>query len=602
MAMVNKSERSVSYDIPNMKYHSYSNTDMITQINTKASCYNSDIQSRIQSSSNNNNNKHPPFNSKCSRECLITNTSTVPGPGSYENMHSIMPKKSMNNCNSVHFFSNIPRFKSIDSNDTIIPGPGYYHIGGSFIDKKKLNALKKKKMRNKPTSAITIKYNNNITTNISTIPSKEHLYGYIFNEDGSLSVMEDPDKNDKFSGKKNDSVGPGQYEPFYKRDKNIMLSWDKMSNRGLKNENTVHSYNKSLDSVNKNSSINDSNTNVNNGSSFVNSIEYNNFKLKEKTKALINKKKIYKTLFSYRKRLLHFTNKQTAPQHDNTQHISNETLNNNYNNYSHNSIIALNKAPEHQHFGSTSLKGGSYIQYDKDIKAGPGSYFNYKDNSIILKQNKPIISNKIKHNILSKDKIASSLRGPGSYNLSGSFVKKSFSNLQGFSVGEKRFTDKQSCNINEPGPAEYSHQTEWITDNTKNDNKPKYIYYHNKIERVNENKQPDFNTYQNEKVINNIQSYIQSKENVIQSKIAPFMTMEKRFKINKENTHIGPGTYCGNVINSADKGMSYVFMSCGRKPNIGSVNDKENTQIGPGDYLKDNYFDWNKKSYNIMFV
>ena len=45
----------------------------------------------------------------------------------------------------------------------------------------------------------------------TTIPSKEN-FGYERTKDGIEKMIDDPEKDIKFSGEKNDTVGPGQYD------------------------------------------------------------------------------------------------------------------------------------------------------------------------------------------------------------------------------------------------------------------------------------------------------------------------------------------------------------------------------------------------------
>jgi hypothetical protein len=626
MAMVNMSERTVSYEIPSAKHLKHSNSvSDIANLYTKASNYNNSIQSRVQSSHN-----HPPFNSICSRPSLVTNAS-VPGPGSYENIHQIMPKRPVSNIGDLQFFSKQPRFKPLEDIDDCPPGPGSYNITNNINNmNNKLLHLKNQKPRNKPSSAITVKFTPHSINNISTIPSKEHLYGYMFNEDGTLSVIEDPDKSERYSGRKNDCVGPGHYDPLFKREKNKMMSWDKMSPRGIEadpnmnNSNNNGPHNKSFDSlslIENKETCNDSKIDV---SSCIGSIEYNNKKIKENKKAFIDRKSLFQQILSQRNKLFHINTDKGFPTTVETQTSRTGDSVSYYGDNPHKIAYALNfnnlryqrQAEAYQNFGSSSPKGGSYVIYDKDIKVGPGSYFKEKS-KFQLKQSKSTPSYKSlsasykesNNNTngyqqeLTKASTASSLMiGPGSYNIGGSLLKKSYSNIQQFSVGQKRFAEGPN-DPKAPGPADYANQKEWTINKIKNDFKPRFVSLrnHNK-EVIVERKKPNFYSYQPPNVINNIQTNVYSRINEAQAKLAPFASMEKRFRKPPGYAHLGPGKYMGDLIKPPENGMNYGFVSTERRPVPGTVSERERLIAGPGEYLRDNYFDWNKKSYNIMFI
>ncbi len=80
------------------------------------------------------------------------------------------------------------------------------------------------------------------------------------------------------------------------------------------------------------------------------------------------------------------------------------------------------------------------------------------------------------------------------------------------------------------------------------------------------------------------------------NKNIPFNTKEERFikKIVKDG-HLGPGYY----YKEKKKKYKKVVLSPIKK--FKSENSSS-TNVGPGQYELESYFDWNKKSYNILFV
>ena len=64
------------------------------------------------------------------------------------------------------------------------------------------------------------------TSRILSIPSKGLDFGYELNKKGELILSQDPNKNIKFLGTKNNSVGPGQYncDIYNKKNKEVLGS------------------------------------------------------------------------------------------------------------------------------------------------------------------------------------------------------------------------------------------------------------------------------------------------------------------------------------------------------------------------------------------
>ena len=144
----------------------------------------------------------------------------TPGPGSYELQTDFIKNKfntnktspdddiSPNEKNKRLFISKKDR---LDKNqyETDVPGPGKYYPDSNKKKFNIYNTLSKKSNWIKPEK--TINYEPFSTSRILSIPSKGIDFGYEYNKKGSLILIEDPAKDIKFSGTKNNSVGPGQY-------------------------------------------------------------------------------------------------------------------------------------------------------------------------------------------------------------------------------------------------------------------------------------------------------------------------------------------------------------------------------------------------------
>ena len=109
-------------------------------------------------------------------------------------------------------------------------------------------------------SRIRTKYNNELLLEferdknlnkkafISTIPYKAHSYGYIIENNGTMTPKENPDAQKIFSGLGEDTVGPGNYDVNLKWNKTLSL-WSKsktkrFSSKKKKNENVKKEFEK----------------------------------------------------------------------------------------------------------------------------------------------------------------------------------------------------------------------------------------------------------------------------------------------------------------------------------------------------------------------
>ena len=162
-----------------------------------------------------------PFNTLSKGHDYIERVNKNPGPGAY-NIENDILKPPINALENMNFMVNTPRF--IENKSQIkSPGPGSYNISDKPLFQRKIFNNPNSKINN---SNNTYKYNS--INSVSSIPSKNHNYGYLENEDGELIQAIVPVSEDYFSGEKNNSVGPGRYYIYY-QDNNPIVKWNKMS-------------------------------------------------------------------------------------------------------------------------------------------------------------------------------------------------------------------------------------------------------------------------------------------------------------------------------------------------------------------------------------
>jgi hypothetical protein len=239
----------------------------------------------------------------------------------------------------------------------------------------------------------------------------------------------------------------------------------------------------------------------------------------------------------------------------------------------------------------------------------------YNNKSSLKKLDKVEIIKEISKNI--KSDLKSKL-GPGSYN-----PEKKLKNTYSCEVGnfgslEKRFPIFPSHD-EFPGVGKYYHLETWVP--KKKNNPLEKIIPPNIIKKVKEgisvnkmglfrdnimkenHKQPTVGQYSVEK-INTIESNIKCSINVGKNQPG-FGSSFKRFYIfkNQINENNGVGNY--NIkypMNKIYQQNAAFLGSAGRN----DIDDNKKKNIinpfsGPGSYNQDSYFDWNKKSYNILF-
>ena len=552
----------------------------------------------------------PPFNlhGKGHEDLSILNNN--PGPGSY-NVEQDFIKPKLNANLDLHFLTKCPRFTKNNDESLENLGPGTYNPN----EKPKI----KKKFFHRPNSYLN-KYSAN-SSSISSIPSKSNIFGYYENENGTLVQTINPLSESQLyrETKKTEKM-------FHLKDKNPIVKWNRMSARNLtpvkKENNTINNLmndvtiNKSRCSI-KNESLGDISkiSKLETDISFIKNS-------KEQKKQEPPKKCVMKELMSnYRKKInsshIILTKKEEIEPIDIQREI--EFLNYAENHNKKGILYPLNfnhlryyKPEKEQFFGSTVERNITKLPItDRVLNPGPGAYFRetfnkYKDDF----RNGSFPKSKRMEVVVKKD---SSL-GPGSYDVENYdyFRKKSFNRGGSFSC-VKRFSNMASDdnyisnkkNIS-PGPGDYDIVNLWKKYIRAKSEKIIYVDADKeaKIKKSLElnNKKPDFNTYQNNAYINVLQTKIKSKINPYSAENCPFLSGIGRFAIDKDiekKSHLGPGKY-EQIKEPKNKSINVPFNSIQEKKR--SYIKKSNPFISPAEYQKDSYFDWNKKSFNVMFV
>jgi hypothetical protein len=552
-----------------------------------------------------------PFNSNSVKNYSFIIENTNPGPGEYykanlyENYKKNVKKKDS-------FISKDKRFKyySVD-----VPGPGTYFLHKNESFNKNLNK------NNYLKYSLNNNYHlNSLNSSVSTIPSKEQKLGYYYNNNNELKIFEDPDKNLKYSGELNDTVGPAKYNPIIPKEKNSIVKWDKTFDSTInkkKNNHLTSFYTNDLNFSNlNNEKTNNKNTClINNKQKFLyKNIHYIISKNKYDKQYLEPKlyKKILEEKNEEKEEYKNFINNREAKE-------KNFKLNFNNLRYQYNK----NKI-NFQYFGSSSYRNTSLInEKENNIKVGPGSYFKEK-NDIYYKYKKPKTNRNINNlhlfsNILIKYKSnpnfiiknnnivyfkkKSNKNDENDKNIRNTkkTIKKSFSKNNTFGL-EKRFKEFFLKNIN-PGPGQYNPPDIWkkeeiIKNNIiHNENDKNLIKSNEKIlKNILKKKEikNDACNYQNDIFLNLIKNNLRNKKYL---KKFPFSSHSERFKENKNiNPNVGPGKYNINTVSENIYNSRFPFNSSNKR----IIKEKDN--FIPIQYSYDNYFDWNKKSYNIIYI
>ena len=544
------------------------------------------------------------------------------GPGYYYKnssfiKNSFSTKSNNNNINFLNYALNelMNRRKDkekLSNNETIINNITKIKLDNitnynEDLKTKCENLIKKKNIIILPTTKKKMRVN--------SIPFKNDSFGYEIDNNGNVIIANKPNENyNNITFNINDKFG--------KKLKNKIkcIDWSKMSSRNMSFQKT-NDYNNSNNTNNNNKKSNHSISAPNEKNE--KEIEIDNINT---TNTSENKSKN-----NIRKNLKHSHSMCEILSKNLKSRLSNKNenyLNKNKENFIYENLFNVQPGPGYYYndndyekyinpkiklkdgFGSTEKKNKYYN--NNNINLGPGSYFktkypikkpnfyplSEKTNKLnfLMNNNNDINNNKFFISEINKNV------GPGSYDIKSEFDKIKKSNFSG--SNEKRFNYKI---INEnPGPGKYIQLNEWAKKEEKIHLKE---ILNNFKEKIKEEKNIKNNSiipgvgYYNPQIISSIGYKILSKENKIQSIIAPFNSCQERF-LNKShssnNIFVGPGSYNNNMSSFNFKVNNSVFNNNQSK----LLKEKNSIQnnIGPGSYQQFNYNDWNKKSFNVLFV
>ena len=254
---------------------------------------------------------------------------------------------------------------------------------------------------------------------------------------------------------------------------------------------------------------------------------------------------------------------------------------------------------------------------------GPGYYTSIDPNKLnyVNKRNVQNFGSLANEKELEKRKRNLNLEivGPGSYNVSGNYILKSWNNKYNkFGSLSNRF--EQKILENYPGPGHYEIQN-------KVQIEKKYMVYKkpnlfsNKIYNKKSNDfSPEDSIFQQKKKEKQKRILIDSVEYMfnndkLNNEIRPVNILNKekerlayrklynmRLQEKENEANIGPGSY---NIDTSDfnirKKKGFIFS---KSPRLNSQNngfDNDNN-VGPGSYYNDRYGDWIKPTHNILFV
>ena len=276
-------------------------------------------------------------------------------------------------------------------------------------------------------------------------------------------------------------------------------------------------------------------------------------------------------------------------------------------------------------FGSNDKRYKNNFNSYETINLGPGYYFRESNTPKFKARFFPLSRKEETINIKKYEKdLVNENMGPGKYN-----IKSQFDKTQIYYSGplEKRFYENIK-KIN-PGPGEYLQLVEWgknINENQilkpnlylnikKNENNSEKKEEKGRYGYISRNENPGVGDY-NPHIINSIKYDIISKDNKVSNLIAPFYSGQEKFlkKSSSISDLIGPGSYFPNINirnnsfkKEENKKGNHLYKNNGiKKDNIKFLYNQmklnSNMQIGPGSYELNKYNDWNKKSFNALYV
>ena len=546
----------------------------------------------------------------------------TPGPGKY-NILKNLKKISANKRKNISFLINSPRFENMNHESEFLPGPGSYNLSDCNVKLLLNKPINHKKFKN-------LKRNNfGSLNNINSIPVKQH-FGYFEDEEGKLTQIKDlnVEETNIEEKEKNNSVKYDKYKIIMK-NQNPIVKWDKMSTRNLspnnnKNENSENI----IQNLSKMSEL-DNDISVKNKNNYIDIFKNYRSKIIPKQLKLlsdIQKKNKNQDNILYKEGESFFIDKDDKNLIKNKiSKIKIEKYNEKGNIYPIN-FSQIKRHPRHKEefiFGSSLKRDLKDINNSQTLSPGPGAYFNdtyklyfIKRKNIKNRNKKNIDTNKNENQKNNKSVSSLSLLGPCSYNIiKNTFDKKSYNSIGSFS-NEKRFYDysdnkdmKNEENIT-PGPGQYDFEIKYPKNFKKKIFIQKFVNSEIELKKIRNKRMKkinnDFNNYQSNSIINLIQSKIKRNINPYSSKRNPFLSGQARFSYKeiKNNKNLGPGKY--NIKDDSLNKNIYNHAAFNsnqpREIYFSNIINNSNEDLSPASYQLNNYYSWDKKSFNIMFI
>lgn len=469
---------------------------------------------------------------------------------------------------------------------------------------------------------------------VLTIPNQGNHFGYSIDGKGETELLDDPDKNIKFNGTKNNSIGPGQYNVVLSPRKRFVMDWSKVSEeKNMKNEikNKIKDFKEvkllsKLDNLYLSSNLNDEKNDMNDNSSISSKNKMMNYmeNLKLKNKIFRNNDvhmKDYKTDDDY----VNLTILNYQKQKEESKILPGPGA---Y--YFSDEFNIIPKKNKFQNFGSSVSRDllyspnrklsnsiDNYIKYsfftdnfqnhnkypiDKKLKNEKNKLF---QNSNFFKQKLKV--EMLKEQSIKNKKELNNKLGPGTYETDIQKIATP-AGIESFGSLDKRKLTQG--NGDTPGAGSYLGLNDWTKKNfnyfrtieTESVGKKYKLDMLNYNQKINSEKGDE---KMNELIYESDAYYKQSIDHdnkiicSLNKKLPAFGSREPRFHILKSqiNSLNGIGRYdLIYPLKQTKQRLSPFLYSSSREDIIKNRNEN----VGPGSYNKfDTFFDWNKKTYNI---
>ena len=577
-------------------------------------------------SKNNTNKSHISFGSKTLRNSLYIKGSTSPGPGYYKIENELVKESFNPNFTGPNdpegpegehaqlFISKEKRFKEFNKNTKDNPSPCDYFLPKNSFEPTNL----RKNLTQLKTFGIYSPFSSRRQISIPT----NDLY-YKINDKGEVEVKQEVENIKECKN----NLGPGSYDIKFYEKKNNVIDWSK----GIKKEKdnktddkkdyniklNLDSYNTFADSNAFESTMNEKTNNS------TNLLTHNFDKYADKiccTETFNSQEKLKKKALSNLKLDIPGPGQYHIPYNIDAP-ISFSNVNNFGSNVSRGLLFPLKK---------NKIKIGLKTKTEPLIIKTENNSPNKEINNKVKKSNKINKDNDlfILHSLHAKDIKDKYLKdknlyltklGPGAYNpLLQSEINKKETTIQNFNSLEKRFTSHNN-EFNTPGVGTYSiidsysskkssfkpivppniskRNIDGISSPKIQETKEK-VYYEN-------HRKPGVGDYYPE-IFNSIEFKIYKNAQNNNDKKPCFNCGEQRFfefkKKYEDDNHIGKYNLAKNEKEKYQRISPFLSQAEKDESKLNNVINKTNSNLGPGTYRYDSYFDWNKKSYNMLFA